>query len=69
MVLVALKPQNSNAIGLEDGIPGLGYVVNNPMVIVGKSPKDRVVGPLANGPNGLNCPECLTLTVSLFQCV
>ncbi len=30
-----------------------GYVVNWPMVIVSKSPKDGVVGPLPNGLNGL----------------
>ena len=34
---------------LEDGLPGLGYVVNNHGDRT--FPKDRVVGPLANGRN------------------
>ena len=33
---------------LEDGLPGLGYVVSN-HGDVSKSPKDRVMGPLING--------------------
>ncbi len=39
------------SLRMEDGLPGLGYGVN----IHGdrKSPKDRVVGPLPNGLNGL----------------
>ena len=35
---------------LEDGLPGLGYVVHNHGPWLGsKSLKDRVVGPLPNG--------------------